>query len=228
MSCVRRLLSFNPIDHFIYTNIESRRKELRKCSKNKEMVDLLTTLIKEDKGSQVVVHDDKFLRDVAFNLFVAGIDTITSALTWLFYLIATHPLVEAKILEEIKENFGTINVEKKLGIDELKNLVYLHGAICDALRLFPPIPFERKQAIKGDILPSGYIVNPNTIILFFLYSMGRFEEIWGKDCLEFKLERWISERGGIVHIPSYKFISYNVGPRTCLGKELSFIQIKMT
>jgi cytochrome P450 len=96
--------------------------------------------------------------------------------------------VEAKILEEIKENFGTINIEKKLGIDELKKLVYLHGAICEALRLFPPIPFERKQAIKGDILPSGHIVNPNTIILFFLYSMGRFEEIWGKDCLEFKPE----------------------------------------
>jgi len=70
-------------DHFIYANIESRRKELRKCSKNMEMVDLLTTLMKEEKGSQVVVHDDKFLRDVALNLFVAGRDTITSALTWL-------------------------------------------------------------------------------------------------------------------------------------------------
>jgi len=215
-------------DQFVYANIKSKREELSKCRKNNEMVDLLTTLMKEEKGSQVVMHDDKFLRDVAFNLFVAGRDTITSALTWLFYLIATHPLVEAKILEEIKENFGTINIEKKLGIDELKKLVYLHGAICEALRLFPPIPFERKQAIKGDILPSGHIVNPNTIILFFLYSMGRFEEIWGKDCLEFKPERWISERGGIVHTPSYKFVSYNAGPRTCLGKDLSFIQIKMT
>jgi cytochrome P450 len=57
--------------------------------------------------------------------------------------------------------------------------------------------------------------------------MGRLEETWGKDCLEFKPERWISERGGIVHNPSYKFFSFNAGPRTCLGKDLSFIQIKM-
>jgi cytochrome P450 len=215
-------------DEFIYANIESKREELRKGIKNDQMGDLLTIFMKKEKESQVVVHDDKFLRDAAFNLFVAGRDTITSALTWLFYLVATHPLVETKILEEIKENFGSINnIEKKLGIDDLKKLVYLQGAICEALRLFPPIPFETKQAIKGDILPSGHIVNPNTIILFSLYSMGRIEETWGKDCLEFKPERWISERGGIVHNPSYKFFSFNAGPRTCLGKDLSFIQIKM-
>lgn len=216
-------------DQFIYSNIESKRVELRKGTKNiDEMGDLLTTLMNEEKGSQVVQHDDKFLRDAAFNLFVAGRDTITSALTWLFYLVATHPLVETKILEEIKEHFGTINIDqKKLGVDEVKKLVYLHGAICEAIRLFPPIPFERKKAIKGDVLPSGHIINPNTIILFSLYSMGRFEEIWGEDCLEFKPERWISERGSIVHEPSYKFFSFNAGPRTCLGKDLSFIQVKM-
>ena len=65
------------------------------------------------------------------------------------------------------------------------------------------------------------------MILLSLYAMGRFEEVWGKDCLEFKPERWISGKGGIVHVPSYKFISFNAGPRTCLGKDLSFIQMKM-
>ncbi|KAI4332135.1 hypothetical protein L6164_017069 [Bauhinia variegata] len=57
--------------------------------------------------------------------------------------------------------------------------------------------------------------------------MGRSEEIWGKDCLEFKPERWISEKGGIIHVPSYKYITFNAGPRTCLGKEMSFVEMKM-
>ncbi|KAJ1418370.1 Cytochrome P450 [Sesbania bispinosa] len=187
-------------------------------------VDLLTSLMREQ-----VHDDDKFLRDVAFNLFVAGRDTIASALTWFFWLVATNPLVEAKILEEMKDNnlVGNNNKKGVLCMEEMENLVYLHGAICEALRLFPPIPIERKQAIKADILPSGHRIDPNTVILFSLYAMGRSEEIWGKDCLEFKPERWISERGSIVYVPSYKFISFNAGPRTCLGKDLSFIQMKM-
>jgi len=225
-------------DQFLFSCIASKREELKKnCNKNEinaesddaHHVDLLTALIREEnnKGGESESIGDNFLRDAAFNLFVAGRDTITSALTWLFYLVATHPLVEAKILDEIKKKFGHKEKPWILSVDEVKKLVYLHGAICEALRLCPPIPFERKQAIEADILPSGHHVFPNQIVFFSLYSMGRDANIWGEDCLEFKPERWISERGGIVYAPSYKFFSFNAGPRTCLGRELAFIQVKM-
>lgn len=52
------------------------------------------------------------------------------------------------------------------------------------------------------------------------------EGVWGKDCLEFKPERWISAGGRIRHEPSYKFLSFNCGPRTCLGKDTAFAQMK--
>ncbi|XP_017437564.2 alkane hydroxylase MAH1 [Vigna angularis] len=244
-------------DDFIYSCIASKREELSKCSRE-EMeeapFDLLTALITEERGR---LHDDKFLRDGAFNFFVAGRETMTSALTWFFWLIAKHPLVEAKILEEIRDHFKTDekktvdcgdhgfhedhhdhNLDQEqylkqsvsgevLGMQEVKKLVYLHGALCEALRLFPPVPIERKQAVKADTLPSGHRVNGNTMIMFSLYAMGRCEEIWGKDCLEFKPERWISERGEIVYAPAYKFIAFNAGPRICLGKDLAFLQMKM-
>ncbi|XP_061375341.1 alkane hydroxylase MAH1-like [Gastrolobium bilobum] len=217
-------------DEFIYACIVSKREELSKYNKNEmadqSHVDFLTGMMKEEKGQ---LHDDKFLRDESIGLFLAGRGATASALTWFFWLVATHPLVEAKILEEIKENFGDKGENKQgiFGVEEVKKLVYLHGALCEALRLFPPFPFERKKAVNADTLPSGHIINPKTIILFHLYTMGRLEEIWGKDCLEFKPERWISDRGGIVYVPSYKFISFNAGPRICLGKDMSFIQMKI-
>ncbi|CAJ1946611.1 unnamed protein product [Sphenostylis stenocarpa] len=214
-------------DQFIHALIASRSEALGKYNNNETggpCADLLTTLMREGKEQ----HDAVFLRDAVFNLFVAGRDTITSALTWFFWLVATNPLVEAKILEEMNDMFGSNEKAlDDLSVEEVKKLVYLHGAICETLRLFPPIPFERKQAVEADMLPSGHGVNPRAMLIFSLYAMGRFEEIWGEDCMEFKPERWISKKGGNVYVPSYKFIAFNAGPRTCLGKDLSFIQMKI-
>ncbi|KAK2399859.1 alkane hydroxylase MAH1 [Trifolium repens] len=188
---------------------------------------LLKELMKEGlrKGEMV----ERYIRDTAVNILFAGNGAVNSGLNWFFWLVSTHPIVEAKIIQEIKDKCLTQenNSITDLSIQELDKLVYLHGAICEALRLYPPLPYEHKCATKSDILPSGDHVKPNTKLIYSLYAMGRMEKIWGEDCLEFKPERWISDRGEIKHVPSYKFISFNAGPRKCIGKDMSFVQMKM-
>ena len=51
--------------------------------------------------------------------------------------------------------------------------------------------------------------------------------IWGEDCLEFRPERWLSSDGKIIEITeSFKVVSFNAGPRICLGKDLAYLQMK--
>ncbi|XP_039029294.1 alkane hydroxylase MAH1-like [Hibiscus syriacus] len=192
-----------------------------------EGFDLLTSYITEEKSTGLKC-DDKFLRDTILNLMLAGRDTTSSALTWFIWLVSRNPIVENKIIDELRSIIPAEESKKRRLFDaeEVKNLVYLHGALCEALRLYPAVPFQHKEPLKPDVLPSGYPVHPNMKILFNLYSMGRMKSIWGEDCFEFKPERWINERGRIKHEPSYKFLSFNAGPRTCLGKEVAFIQMK--
>ncbi|XVF61772.1 hypothetical protein PTKIN_Ptkin08bG0157300 [Pterospermum kingtungense] len=190
-------------------------------------VDLLTSYITEEKSTGLKC-DDKFLRDTILGMMIAGRDTTSSALTWFVWLVSRHPKVEAKIIEELKSKIAEEETQKRrlFNAEEVKDLVYLHAALCEALRLYPPVPFQHKEPVKPDILPSGHQVYPDSKILFGLYSMGRMKSIWGEDCYEFKPERWISGRGGIKHEPSYKFLAFNAGPRTCLGKEVAFVQMK--
>ncbi|XLR13629.1 hypothetical protein HN51_034533 [Arachis hypogaea] len=224
------IVSQQIIDKFLHecisSNFDEQHSRVINCTQEDEPnINMLKALVEESGMEQI---DYKFLRDTAINLLTAGRNTISAGLSWFFWLVSTHPKVEIKILEEIRANFNA-NEENWL-ISEVKNLnklVYLHGAICEALRLFPPVPFEHKCAIKSDILPSGDCIGPNTMIYYSLYSMGRMEQIWGKDCLEFKPEKWISEKRSNIQIPSYKFIAFNAGPRSCLGKNLSFIQMKI-
>ena len=221
--------AWKTFDQFVYGCISSKREKLsrgRALKMEEAEFDLLTAIEQQEREMNGIASSNKFLRDTAFNLIAAGRDTISAGLTWFLWLVATHPSVEAKILEEIKA-YLLDEVWRVLGIDELSKLVYLHGAICESLRLFPPIPFDHKCAVQADILPSGHHIRSNMRLIYSLYSMGRMESIWGQDCLEFKPERWISERGGLVHVPSFKFITFNAGARTCLGKDISFIQMKI-
>ncbi|PIN13096.1 Cytochrome P450 CYP4/CYP19/CYP26 subfamily [Handroanthus impetiginosus] len=123
----------------------------------------------------------------------------------------------------LAEKGGAPNISEEFW----KTLTYLHGALCESLRLFPPVPFQHKAPLEQDVLPSGHRINPNTKTVLSFFSMGRMESIWGKDCLEFKPERWISESGCVKIEPSFKFATFNAGPRSCLGKEISFVQLKI-
>ncbi|PHU16920.1 hypothetical protein BC332_12615 [Capsicum chinense] len=218
------------LDYTIDNYISKKCKDLKEggdLKESEEGFDLLTFYLKKEENLGVKC-DDNFLRDNILNLMIAGRDTTSSALTWFIWLVSTNPQVEKKIRDEIKSVIPNEEARKfrLFNVQELNKLVYLHGALCDSLRLYPPVPFQHKEPLENDTLPSGHKVHPKLKIMFPLYAMGRMESIWGEDCLEFKPERWISERGTIKHEPSYKFMSFNAGPRTCLGKEVAFTQMK--
>ena len=206
----------------------------------------ITKYYMDDKraSSETESHTDKFLRDVALNYLLAGRDTTSAALSWFFYLLLKNP----HVISGIREELDTIMVQSDYVQDHneedktkgqhwynhfSKNftklsdkLIYLHGAVCEAIRLYPPVPFNHKAPLEPDILPSGHRVDSSMQIILHIYAMGRMKSIWGEDCHEFKPERWISNKGSIKHEPSYKFLAFNAGPRTCIGKHMSLIQMK--
>ncbi|KAL7602458.1 hypothetical protein Lser_V15G23851 [Lactuca serriola] len=220
----------NVLDHFLYKCIARLQNESSNIENEhgEENVGLGTSLIREFKDQTGSCGDhNKFLRDTLGTLVGAGKDTTSTTLSWFFYLVAKNPIVEDKIREEI-HRFMEVKVDdRKWNSKELSKLVYLHGALCEALRLYPPIPFNHKIPLQPDILPSGHKVSKKTKIILYHYGMGRMKKIWGQDCMEFKPERWILEGGGMKYEPYYKFPAFNGGPRTCLGKDMSFTQLKI-
>uniref|UniRef100_A0A7N0U2R1 Cytochrome P450 n=1 Tax=Kalanchoe fedtschenkoi TaxID=63787 RepID=A0A7N0U2R1_KALFE len=200
------------INEFIYQQITSKRETLRKGLQDPDF-DMVSRFMKvEDEASQsqtdaAMPTSDKFLRDSVVNILSAGRDPASAALTWFFWLVSTHPLVEKKIREELKVAFGLEECErwKFPSFEDLDKLVYLDATLHETVRLYPSIPINRRTSIEPDALPSGHHVGKGAEILISFYAQGRMESIWGKDCLEFKPERWISEKGEIIHMGSSKF-----------------------
>ncbi|KAI3988849.1 hypothetical protein MKX01_016420 [Papaver californicum] len=175
------------------------------------------------------------LRPIALNFVLAGRDTSSVALSWFFWLVMTHPRVEEKIIHELSTVLNETRgdeiekwVEDPLEFDEADKLVYLKACLAETLRLYPSVPEDSKYVLKDDVLPDGTFVSAGSSVTYSIYSVGRMETIWGEDCMKFKPERWLSNDGDRFEAPKdgFKFVAFNVGPRTCLGKDLAYLQMK--
>eukprot|EP01018_Ginkgo_biloba_P032693 Gb_28315 [translate_table: standard] len=226
--------SLKGVDEFAKGVIESRMKELDGKDNSNKGADLLTIFmqLKDDNGCP---YSHKFLRDICINFILAGRDTSSVALSWFFWLLHEHPHVEDRILLEINsilkrrpcfQGKKCISLSDiTFTVEELKQMHYLQAAVSEALRLYPSVPVDHKEVSEDDCFPDGTRLKKGTKILYLIYAMGRMESIWGKDCREFKPERWLRD-GNFVSESAYKYAAFNGGPRLCLGKDFAYFQMK--
>ncbi|XP_072954480.1 cytochrome P450 86A1-like [Typha angustifolia] len=218
--------SLEVVDHYMTEAIEARKAN--------PSDDLLSRFLKKRDGNGNAFPED-VLQWIALNFVLAGRDTSSVALSWFFWNVMRRPNVEVRIVAEIvavlKETRGEDTrrwVEEPLEYEELERLVYLKAALAETLRLYPSVPQDSKYVVADDVLPDGTFVPAGSTITYSIYSVGRMEEIWGKDCLEFLPERWLSTDGDRFEPTkdAYRFVAFNGGPRTCLGKDLAYLQMK--
>ncbi|KAL9253806.1 Cytochrome P450 94C1-like protein [Drosera capensis] len=175
--------------------------------------------------------DDQYLRDIVISFLLAGRDTVVSALTVFFYLISENPEVESKIREEMDRVLGGPGLGSALdepevpGFGKLREMHYLHAALYESLRLFPPVQMDSKFAKDEDVLPDGTPVKKGDKVSYHPYAMGRMETIWGRDCETFRPERWL--RDGLFRPENpYRYPVFQAGVRVCLGKEMALVAMK--
>ncbi|WRX12907.1 Cytochrome P450 - like 10 [Theobroma cacao] len=219
MGSERNLRNSIKIVHEFADDIIQKRLEAQAENQDE---DLLSRFIRNDDNSP------QFLRDIIISFILAGRDTTSSALTWFFWLLSVNPNVELKIRKElqlIRQRNGK-SIGDAYTFDELRDMHYLHAAISESLRLYPPVPVDTKACLRNDILPDGTFIGKDWFFTYHTYAMGRMEAIWGKNCKEYLPERWLDENGNCKQESPFRFPIFHAGPRMCLGKDMAYIQMK--
>ncbi|KAL1816746.1 hypothetical protein ACET3Z_019320 [Daucus carota] len=215
--------SVEEVREFARKVLREKKKELDEKSEL-QTDDLLSRFLSSGHSDEV------FVIDIVISFILAGRDTTSAALTWFFYLIANHPDAESKILAEINDKNFEKNSESS-AYNEVKDMMYTHAALCESMRLYPPVPTDGKQVMEDDVMPDGTRVYKNDRVIYHPYAMGRSEKLWGSDWREFRPERWL-ERDGVtgkwcfIGRDQYSYPVFQAGPRVCLGKEMAFLQMK--
>lgn len=238
---LRRSLSV--VDAFAFDLIRTRRQE-RADGGGDHVSDLISRFmriaddfvespevkrrIKEDPRSKYLQPSDLFLRDIVISFILAGRDTSASGLSWFFWLLSRNPKVEVNICNEIEGILASRRGGRgdPFSLEELKGMHYLHAALIESMRLYPPVPNDSKQSAADDVFPDGTVIPKGTLISFHIYAMGRNEKIWGSDCLAFQPERFL--RDGIFVAPNpFDYPVFLGGPRMCLGMDMGMMQMKL-
>ncbi|KAH6824004.1 hypothetical protein C2S53_019453 [Perilla frutescens var. hirtella] len=206
--------------------MREKKRELERDSSLKSE-DLLSRFVSSGHS------DEEFVTDVVICFILAGRDTTSAALTWFFWLLNNNPSVEKEIMKEITKQGGRQKNPDEGGgaYEEVRNMVYMHAALCESMRLYPPVPVSTKWAADDDVLPDGTVIKKGTRISYHPYAMGRVEKVWGADWAEFRPGRWLewegkAEKWSFVGRDPYTYPVFQAGPRICLGKDMAFLQMK--
>ncbi|XP_050223114.1 cytochrome P450 94B3 [Mercurialis annua] len=202
--------------------LEIVKNKKAKVLENDQECDLLSRLLSAG-------HDDEIIRDMVISFIMAGRDTTSSAMTWLFWLLSENQNAEEMIVNEVETLLNDNGENKAIDFELLKEMNVLKASLCESMRLYPPVVWDSKHAAADDILPDGTFVRRGDRVTYFPYGMGRMEKLWGKDRFEFRPDRWFDELTGsgiLKAVSPFKFPVFQAGPRVCLGKEMAFIQMK--
>jgi cytochrome P450 len=162
-------------------------------------------------------------------LTISSHETTSSAFTWTTYLLATHPEIQTRLRNEIRNNLPS-NPGSEVDLAQVLESMPLLNAVCnETLRLYPTVPIT----IRDTIRPTTILDTPipqGTQILIAPWAINRSPDLWGPTASEFKPDRWINadgkpnNNGGAES--NYAITTFLHGPRSCIGNGFAKAELR--
>ena len=159
------------------------------------------------------------LRAECLTLFNAGHDTAATALTWSWYLLASHPEAYHMMQQEI----DTVLQGRSPTHADLARLPFTLQVFKETMRLYPPAYLLSRTALHNTEL-CGYPIRKGDIIFAGIYAMHHRPDYF-PDPEAFRPERFAPEQEK--NLPRSAYIPFGVGPRICIGNHFALMEAQL-
>ncbi|MBU3065362.1 cytochrome P450 [Nocardia sp. NEAU-G5] len=181
---------------------------------------LLALLVAARDAETGAAMTDTQLLDEVTTLFAAGTETASVTLSWLFYELAGHSDIEARLHAELDEHLSSDRIDA----DTIHRLDYCRRVIEETLRLHTPTWFLSRRALDTVQL-DGWVIPAGAEIIYSPTTMHRDPKLFD-DPMRFDPDRWLPERRP--GIADGAFIPFNLGIRKCIGDHYAMTEMIVT
>ena len=223
----------------MHRNASMSEDKLPSIARSKSVMDLaLNAYLKQTPSANSSGGIDPLFKEMAINqmkLFLfSGHDTTSSTVCYILYLLSIHPDILNRVRAEHDKVLGSGPSLAANQICEapylLNQLPYTTAALKESMRLFPAASTTRRGEPSFTISDprSGlhYAADPDMLIWLVSHACHRDPAFWPR-VNEFLPERWLAKEGEELYPKPGAWRPFELGPRACIGKELSLLELKI-
>jgi cytochrome P450 len=199
---------------YLHGMVRDRVVERRRTGERRD--DLLSLMLDAADPETGAGMDEADIADNVLTFVAAGHETTALALTWTFYLLARHPEIEQRVLDEIAAVTGGAAIEP----GQVSQLPYTRMVIQESMRLYPPAPLVVRQPTR-DIVIGGERMTPDDTVIVPIHAVQRHEMLWRAPEV-FDPERFAPEAVRARH--RYAYLPFGAGPRICIGMGFALLE----
>lgn len=196
------------LDAAVTRMLAQRRSERVDGAPGADMIDLL----RDSRDENGEALSDEEIRNEIVTFIVAGHETVASALSWSWSLLARHPDVQERVAEEAERVLGA----GPATLADYRELTFTKAVFDETLRLYPPAWLITRQSLGPDEL-AGRSIPSGALIIMSPWLLHRHPDVW-PDADAFDPDRFL--RG----FDREAFIPFGAGLRLCIGRDFAYVE----
>jgi cytochrome P450 len=201
------------LDRLIYSEISHRRAS---GERGHDILSLLLDAHDEDGNTL----SDLQVRDEVMTLLFAGHDTTTSTVSFMFFELARHPHIVARLqAEQDAQLEGGCPRPEQLIRGELAQLELV---LDETLRKYPPAWVGPRRAIEAFEF-EGHTVPARAFVNYSSWASHHLSEVFPEPA-EFRPERFAPEARAA--LPKGAYVPFGGGSRTCIGMRFGQLEVR--